>query len=63
MVGFVDLSQQILHQWFVVIPVNRFGFQCFLFRFGQLAKIEVADRTEKIGVGVIDRIQFECTAG
>ena len=47
----------------MVIPINPFGFQCSLFRFGQLAKIEIGDRTEKIGIGIIYRIEFKCTTG
>ena len=45
-----------------MISVDHLGLQCVLFRFQQLVKVEIGDRTEKIGIGIADRVQFQCPA-
>src|SRR5208283_3418795 len=55
LLGFVNLGQQKLQQGLVVLPVNRFGLQSSLFRFVQLVEIEIGNRAEEIGIGVVYR--------
>jgi hypothetical protein len=59
--GFVNLSQQELQQgWSCSLSLSS-AFNALCFASGNLIKIEISDCTEKVGIGIVARIQLKAT--